>query len=290
MNNYTPNRRRDKGVEVVYDSPCVVYFLRNKVPAGRRELRRNQKEIKLKKYTKGNIMRLNKYIAQAGICSRRKADQLIANGNVKINGGVVTEMGAQVEEGDKVVVNGKPVDAAGAKKVYVVVNKPLGYVTTMEDDKERATVADLVSDIPERLFPVGRLDYNTTGLLIMTNDGDLTYSLTHPKHEVYKTYVATVSGIISYARLNKLRKGVDIGGFVTSPAFVKVIKQNPRSAVVEIKIREGKNRQVRKMFAAVGNRVQTLERTAIGDLRLGRLKEGHYRKLTRQEIDYLKSL
>ena len=235
-------------------------------------------------------MRLNKYIAQAGICSRRKADQLIANGNVKINGGVVTEMGAQVEEGDKVVVNGKPVDAAGAKKVYVVVNKPLGYVTTMEDDKERATVADLVSDIPERLFPVGRLDYNTTGLLIMTNDGDLTYSLTHPKHEVYKTYVATVSRIISYARLNKLRKGVDIGGFVTSPAFVKVIKQNPRSAVVEIKIREGKNRQVRKMFAAVGNRVQTLERTAIGDLRLGRLKEGHYRKLTRQEIDYLKSL
>lgn len=235
-------------------------------------------------------MRLNKYIAQAGICSRRKADQLIANGNVKINGGVVTEMGAQVEEGDKVVVNGKPVDAAGAKKVYVVVNKPLGYVTTMEDDKERATVADLVSDIPERLFPVGRLDYNTTGLLIMTNDGDLTYSLTHPKHEVYKTYVATVSGIISYARLNKLRKGVDIGGFVTSPAFVKVIKQNPRSAVVEIRIREGKNRQVRKMFAAVGNRVQTLERTAIGDLRLGRLKEGHYRKLTRQEIDYLKSL
>ena len=235
-------------------------------------------------------MRLNKYIAQAGICSRRKADQLIANGNVKINGGVVTEMGAQVEEGDKVVVNGKPVDAAGAKKVYVVVNKPLGYVTTMEDDKERATVADLVSDIPERLFPVGRLDYNTTGLLIMTNDGDLTYSLTHPKHQVYKTHVATVSGIISYARLNKLRKGVDIGGFVTSPAFVKVIKQNPRSAVVEIKIREGKNRQVRKMCAAVGNRVQTLERTAIGDLRLGRLKEGHYRKLTRQEIEYLKSL
>ncbi|MDD6764993.1 MAG: S4 domain-containing protein, partial [Firmicutes bacterium] len=104
-------------------------------------------------------MRLNKYIAQAGICSRRKADQLIANGNVKINGGVVTEMGAQVEEGDKVVVNGKPVDAAGARRVYVVVNKPLGYVTTMEDDKDRATVAELVSDIPERLFPVGRLDY-----------------------------------------------------------------------------------------------------------------------------------
>lgn len=235
-------------------------------------------------------MRLNKYIAQAGICSRRKADELIANGNVKINGAVVTEMGTQVEDGDKVAVNGKVIENEPVKKVYVAVNKPLGYITSMDDDKDRATVAELVSDIPERLFPVGRLDYNTTGLLIMTNDGELTYALTHPKHEVYKTYVATVAGVISNARIAKLRKGVDIGGFVTSPARVKVLKQNPRSAVVEIQIREGKNRQVRKMFAAVGNRVQKLERTAIGDLRLGRLMNGHYRKLTRQEIEYLKSL
>ena len=235
-------------------------------------------------------MRLNKYIAQAGVCSRRKADELIANGNVKINGAVVTEMGAQVEEGDKVVVNGKPIEAETAKKVYVALNKPLGYVTTMSDDKDRLTVADLVADIPERLFPVGRLDYNTTGLLIMTNDGDLTYSLTHPKHEVYKTYIATVAGVVSNKRVAQLRKGVDIGGFVTSPAKVKVLKQNPRSAVVEIQIREGKNRQVRKMFATVGNKVQSLERVAIGDLKLGRLMSGHYRKLTRQEIEYLKSL
>ncbi|MCQ2545095.1 MAG: rRNA pseudouridine synthase [Clostridia bacterium] len=235
-------------------------------------------------------MRLNKYIAQAGICSRRKADELIANGNVKINGAVITEMGAQVENGDKVIVNGKPIEAETAKKVYVALNKPLGYVTTMSDDKDRLTVADLVTDIPERLFPVGRLDYNTTGLIIMTNDGDLTYSLTHPKHEVYKTYVATVAGVVSDKRVAALRKGVDIGGFVTSPAKVKVLKQNPRSAVVEIQIREGKNRQVRKMFAAVGNKVQTLERVAIGDLKLGRLMTGHYRKLTRQEIEYLKSL
>lgn len=235
-------------------------------------------------------MRLNKYIAQAGVCSRRKADELIANGNVKINGAVVTEMGAQVEEGDKVVVNGKALEADTARKVYVAVNKPLGYVTTMSDDKNRLTVADLVADIPERLFPVGRLDYNTTGLLIMTNDGDLTYALTHPKHEVYKTYVATVAGVVSAKRVSQLRKGVDIGGFVTSPAHVKVLKQNPRSAVVEIQIREGKNRQVRKMFAAVGNKVQSLERVAIGDLKLGRLMTGHYRKLTRDEIEYLKSL
>ena len=234
-------------------------------------------------------MRLNKYIASAGICSRRKADELIANGNVKVNGAVVKEMGYIVYEEDSVVVNGKPIEAVG-RKVYVAVNKPLGYITSMDDDKDRLTVADLVSDIPERVFPVGRLDYNTTGLLIMTNDGDLTYTLTHPKHEVWKTYVATVAGVISNQRLAKLRKGVDIGGFVTSPAQVKVLKQNPRSAVVEISIHEGKNRQIRKMFAAVGNRVQSLERVAIGEIKLGRLMTGHYRKLTQQEIEYLKSL
>ena len=234
-------------------------------------------------------MRLNKYIASAGVCSRRKADELIANGNVKINGAVVREMGAQVEEGDRVWVNGTEIKADEVK-VYVAVNKPLGCVTSMDDDKDRHTVADLVADIPERLFPVGRLDYNTTGLLIMTNDGELTYALTHPKHEVSKTYVATVAGVLSNARLARLRKGVDIGGFVTSPAKVRVIKQNPRSAVVEISIHEGKNRQVRKMFAAVGNKVQSLERVAIGDIRLGRLLPGHYRKLTKAEIEYLKSL
>lgn len=234
-------------------------------------------------------MRLNKYIAAAGVCSRRKADELIANGNVRINGAVMKEMGYDVADGDTVQVNGRIISAA-SKKVYVAVNKPLGYITSMDDDRSRATVAELVSDIPERLFPVGRLDYNTTGLLIMTNDGDLTYTLTHPKHEVWKTYIATVSGVISDNRIARLRKGVDIGGFVTSPAKVRVIKQMPRHAVVEISIHEGKNRQVRKMFAAVGNKVQELERVSIGDIRLGRLMSGHYRKLTREEIEYLKSL
>ena len=207
----------------------------------------------------------------------------MANGNVRINGVVVKEAGAQVGEGDVVEVS------AAHKNVYIAVNKPLGYITSMEDDRERATVADLVTDIPERLFPVGRLDYNTTGLLIMTNDGQLTYTLTHPKHEVYKTYVARVEGVISGSRLAKLRRGVDIGGFVTSPAKVKLVKQMPRYAVVEISIREGKNRQVRKMFAAVGNPVQELERVAIGEIHLGHLKPGHYRKLTRAEIEYLKN-
>ena len=234
-------------------------------------------------------MRLNKYIASAGICSRRKADELIAAGNVKINGAVMREMGYDVQEGDRVTVNGKPIEGA-EKKVYVAVNKPWGYVTTMSDDKDRATVAELVTEIPERLFPVGRLDYNTTGLLLMTNDGELSYRLTHPKHEVFKTYVAVVAGVVSDARLAKLRRGVDIGGFTTSPAKVRVIRQNRRSTVVEISIHEGKNRQVRRMFKAVGNQVMELERISIGDIRLGRLKEGHYRKLTQQEIEYLKSL
>lgn len=234
-------------------------------------------------------VRLNKYIADAGICSRRKADELIGNGNVKVNGAVMKELGYQVEEGDVVKVDGKVIESVG-KKVYVVVNKPLGYITSMDDDKDRATVAELVSDIPERLFPVGRLDYNTSGLLIMTNDGQLTYTLTHPKHEVYKTYIAKVAGVLSDARVAKLRKGVDIGGFITSPAKVKVIKQMPRHAIVEISIREGKNRQVRKMFAAVGNKVQELQRVSIGEIKLGRLMEGHYRKLNREEIEYLKKL
>lgn len=234
-------------------------------------------------------MRLNKYIASAGICSRRKADELISNGNVKINGSVMKELGYDVRDGEKVEVNGRPVEAV-KEKIYVMLNKPNGYITSMSDDKGRPVVSELVNDIPERLFPVGRLDYNTTGLLIMTNDGELTYTLTHPRHEVYKTYVATVAGIISDKRINMLRRGVDIGGFVTSPARVKVLRIKKGSSVVQISIREGKNRQVRKMFKAVGNNVQSLERVAIGDLRMGRLMQGHYRKLRREEIEYLKGL
>lgn len=233
-------------------------------------------------------MRINKYIAQAGFCSRRKADELIANGNVKINGAVLREPGYDVAEGDRVEINGNTLSAK-QKLEYVLINKPLGMVTTVSDDKERLTVMDVVADIDARLFPVGRLDYNTSGALIMTNDGELAYRLTHPKHEIYKTYRARVAGVLSNERASRLRKGVDIGGFVTSPAKVSIIKGSGHSTIVEIAIREGKNRQVRKMFAAVGNPVQELERVAIGDIRLGHLKAGHYRKLTREEIEYLKN-
>ncbi len=233
-------------------------------------------------------MRINKYIAQAGFCSRRKADELIANGNVKINGAVLREPGYDVAEGDRVEVNGRELSAR-QKPEYVLINKPLGMVTTVSDDKDRLTVMDVVADIDARLFPVGRLDYKTSGALIMTNDGELAYRLTHPKHEIYKTYRARVAGILSNEKAARLRKGVDIGGFVTSPAKVSIIKGSGHSTIVEIAIHEGKNRQVRKMFAAVGNPVQELERIAIGDIRLGHLKAGHYRKLTREEIEYLKN-
>lgn len=237
---------------------------------------------------RGQKMRINKYIAQSGICSRRKADELIANGNVKINGAVLKEPGYEVTDGDKVEVNGMQISAK-QKAEYVLINKPLGMVTTVSDDKERLTVMDVVADIDARLFPVGRLDYNTSGALIMTNDGEMAYRLTHPKHEVYKTYRARVAGILSNEKAARLRKGVDIGGFVTSPAKVNIIKGTQHSTIVEISIHEGKNRQVRKMFAAVGNPVQELERIAIGEIRLGHLKPGHYRKLTREEVEYLKN-
>jgi 23S rRNA pseudouridine2605 synthase len=205
---------------------------------------------------------------------------------VKVNGAVLREPGYDVEEGDVVEVNGRRIEAQ-EKKVYILLNKPLGYVTTVSDDKERLTVMDLVQDVDARIFPVGRLDYNTSGMLIMTNDGDFAYKLTHPKHELTKTYRARVAGVLSTEKVWKLRNGVDIGGFVTSKARVDVVRGLPKSTIVDITIHEGKNRQVRKMFKAVGNNVQELERIAIGNIRLGRLAEGHYRKLTREEVEYL---
>ena len=233
-------------------------------------------------------MRINKYIAQAGICSRRKADELIVNGNVKVNGAVMKEPGYDVQEGDKVSVNGTMIEDS-EKLVYYLLNNPVGFITTVKDEQDRATVMDLVGDIPERVFPVGRLDGNTSGALIMTNDGKVAYRIAHPKGQVMKTYHALVSGVVSKEKLWKLRNGIDIGGYVTKPARVTVIGENKNSTILEISISEGKNRQVRKMCKAVGNPVQELQRVSIGEVRLGRLKEGTFRKLTQAEIEYLKN-
>jgi 23S rRNA pseudouridine2605 synthase len=232
-------------------------------------------------------MRLNKYIAQAGIASRRKADELTKAGNVKVNGIVIKEMGYDVKPDDRVEVNGRLLGTS-EKPVYIFLNKPKGIITSMSDEQGRPTVADLVQDIPQRIFPVGRLDRDTTGLLLMTNDGELANRLAHPKFHIEKTYRAIVAGVLSEKKQRALRNGVDIGGFVTSPAKVEVVRQTEKSAVVDITIHEGKNRQVRKMFKAVGCPVKELCRTKIGDLYLARLKEGTYRKLTRQEVEYLK--
>jgi 23S rRNA pseudouridine2605 synthase len=231
-------------------------------------------------------MRLNKYIAQAGITSRRRADELIISGKVNIDGEAVTVPYYDVKDGEKVTVDGKEIYTA-AKKVYYILNKPKGYITTTADERDRPTVMELVKDVPERVFPVGRLDGPTTGLLIMTNDGDFSYKLTHPKYEKSKTYRASVRGVLSNEKAAKLRKGVDIGGYITMPAGVHVMKQNAKNVLVEIKIREGRNRQVRKMFTAVGLKVMELERVAIGDVYLGHLKAGHMRKMTRTEIESL---
>ncbi|MDR1815218.1 MAG: rRNA pseudouridine synthase [Clostridiales Family XIII bacterium] len=243
-------------------------------------------------------MRLNKYIANAGLASRRGADALIADGKVRVGGKVVRELGYDYDEAadGPVSVNGKTIAPAAAdpssgrtaaKKIYIALHKPKGYITTTKDERGRPTVMDLVADADARLFPIGRLDGPTTGLLLLTNDGDFAQRLAHPKHETVKTYRARVTGPLTKGKIERLRRGVDIGGYVTKPAEVEVVKQAERSMVIEIKIHEGKNRQVRKMFAAVGCKVVDLERTAVGAVRLGRLLPGHWRKLTLREIESL---
>lgn len=228
-------------------------------------------------------MRINRYIAAAGICSRRKADELIQNGNVKVNGAVLTSPGYDVKDGDTVSVNGRVIEVEN-KKVYILLNKPVGYVTTVNDELGRPTVMELVNDVDVRLFPVGRLDYNTSGIIVMTNDGEFAYKLTHPKHELPKTYRAHVAGYLSKQKCHRLINGVDIGGYKVKADSVDIVKDLPKSTIVDITIHEGKNRQVRKMFAAVENQVQELQRIAIGDIKIGRLSLGHYRKLSREEI------
>lgn len=232
-------------------------------------------------------MRINKYIADAGIASRRKADELIRSGQVKVNGAVLTQPGYDVQDGDEVIVSGQKLFHREQPKVYYMLNKPVGCITSVHDEKGRPTVMDCMAEIEERIYPVGRLDYQTSGLLFLTNDGDFAYRLTHPKHEVGKTYVLRAEGSLSHRQLQRLRSGVDIGGFRTSPAEVRVLKCNKHSTVLEMTIHEGKNRQIRRMLEAVGSRVIELERIAYGNIVLGHLKPGHFRKLNPSEVDYL---
>jgi 23S rRNA pseudouridine2605 synthase len=234
-------------------------------------------------------MRLNKYIAHSGITSRRKADELISKGLVKING-KVAPMGSEVREGDVVEVSGRIIHPE-KKLIYYMLNKPSGYITSTDDDRGRKTVMELFDDINERIYPVGRLDYNTSGLLIMTNDGELANHIMHPSAKVVKTYAAEVKGLFRYADAAKLERGVDIGDRrPTAPAEIEIVRQSESTSLVIVRIHEGRNRQVRRMMEAVGHEVLQLERTAVGSLKLGHLKPGRYRKLSDNEIRYLRNL
>lgn len=234
----------------------------------------------------GEIVRLQKYIAMCGVASRRKAEELIEKGVVKVNGEKITELGTKVEIGaDTVMVNGNVIKTE-QKKYYIMLNKPTGYVSTVHDQFERPSVLDLV-ELKTRLFPVGRLDYDTSGLLLLTNDGDFTYKVTHPKFHMDKTYIAVVKGGITIAGLNRLRRGVKIEDYTTSPAEVEIMEAKDGYTQIKITIHEGKNRQVRKMFEAVGCKVVELERISIGDVILGNLPLGRWRHLTSHEISYL---
>ena len=236
-------------------------------------------------------MRLQKYIANSGYCSRRKAEELIEEGKVSVNGSIITELGTKVNsDKDEIVVDGKKLKLIEGYS-YILLNKPVGFVTTAKDQFDRPTVLDLVKGAGEALLPVGRLDMYTSGALILTNDGNFIYQVTHPKHEIEKTYNATVKGIITEEEEQKLRDGVQIEDYVSGKAKVRILKIDNGKNIsrVEITIHEGKNREVRKMCEAVGKKVIALHRAKIGNIDVKSLKIGEWRELTDSEIGALKN-
>ena len=234
-------------------------------------------------------MRLQKYIAQCGIASRRAAEVMIADGRVAVNGKTVTEMGVKVENGDTVTVDGTAVSLKN-EYIYILFNKPRAVMTTMSDKEGRKCVADYFKDLGHRVYPVGRLDYMTDGLLIMTNDGDLANALTHPRHQVYKHYSALVDKIPEEEDIEKLRSGVELSDGITLPAKAKAYKTSDGRGVVAISIREGRNRQVRRMLEKLGYEVVALRRTGVGELTADGVEPGEWRYLTPEEVAYLKRI
>ena len=228
-------------------------------------------------------MRLQKYMAECGVASRRRAEEMILEGRVSVNGTVIDQMGVQVEDGDEVRLDGKPIRPE-AQKRYVMYHKPAGEVTTVSDPEGRATVLDHFRDYPVRLYPVGRLDYDSEGLLLLTNDGALTERMLHPSHLVEKTYLARVTGRVSMDSVRQLRGGVMLDDHKTAPAKVRIIKEETFATVVLVTIHEGRNRQVRRMFEALGHRVLQLRRVRFGPLELGDLPRGQWRELTAEEV------
>lgn len=234
--------------------------------------------------------RLQKVMSEFGVASRRKCEELIAGGRVKVNGRVVTEQGCKVDkEKDSIEVDGKVIRRPDAL-LYIVLNKPSGYITSVRDQFGRPTVLDLLKGVSVRVFPIGRLDYDTEGLLILTNDGDLTYRITHPRHNIDKTYRALVRGKVDSGDAAAFSRGLVIEDYVTAPAILKVAGEAKGNSIVEITIHEGRNRQVRKMCAAIGHEVIRLKRIKIGKIGLDGLKTGQWRYLEEEEVNYLKGL
>ncbi|WFB60848.1 pseudouridine synthase [Paenibacillus sp. BR1-192] len=232
--------------------------------------------------------RLQKIMAQAGVASRRKCEELILEGKVQVNGETVTELGTKADPAqDIITVSGKPIK--NEKKVYVMLNKPKGVITSASDPEGRKIVSDYLKGIKERVYPIGRLDYDTEGLLLLTNDGEFANLLSHPKYHVPKTYLATVKGVPHGTELDKLRQGIMLEDGMTSPAEVEYKDVDPdnKQSVISITIHEGRNRQVRRMFEAISHPVLRLKRISYGDLLLQNLKRGLYRHLTADEINQL---
>lgn len=235
--------------------------------------------------------RLQKFLANQGICSRRKAEQAITEGKVKVNEKVVTELGTKINpEKDEVTFEGKVVNKK-IEKVYILLNKPIGYVTTVKDQFNRPTVIDLLKHngkpLKTPVVPVGRLDMYTSGALILSNDGDFIFEVTHPKHEITKNYQVTLKGKITIKEIDMLKQGVDIGEYITRPAEVRIMKIDEEKEIsrIEIKIHEGKNRQVRRMCEAIGKKVLALHRSKIGNIDVKQLKLGEWRYLSKNEIE-----
>lgn len=235
-------------------------------------------------------IRLQKYMADCGVASRRKCEEYIENGFVKVNGKIITQLGVKINPNKDVIeYNGKKLETTKENNIYILLNKPIDYVTTVKDQFSRKTVLDLIKGVNARIVPVGRLDMYTSGALILTNDGDFVYKITHPKYEIEKTYVATLSGIIQLDAIEKLTNGVEIEDYITKPAKVKILKTDNEKNIsrVEITIHEGKNREVRKMCEAVGYKVKALHRSKIGNINVKDLKIGEWRYLTKNEVQQL---
>ena len=229
------------------------------------------------------MVRIQKYISDCGYASRRKAEELIREGVVTVNG-KTAQIGDKVDENTCSVKIHNKLIKPQEKKVYIMLNKPTGYLSSVTDDRGRKTVVDLIPASKERVFPVGRLDYDTEGLIILTNDGDFTYKITHPKHEIKKTYIATLSGIFTVENAEKLKNGIEIEDYVAVANEIKILKEKDKKSEVLITISQGKNRQVRKMFDKVGYPVLKLKRISIGNLKLGDIKTGEYKYLSKEEL------